>query len=959
MSKQIIKPKNDNYEYHYKELSNGLKILLISDPKADKSAASLSVNVGSLVTPKEFQGLPHFCEHMLFMGTEKYPDESSYRNFIIENGGSANGYTSSDVTNYFFAVSNDAFDEALDRFSQSFVKPLFKRDAVQREMNAVNSEHLKNIESDDWRFNQLILSEAKENSVFNHFATGSLETLNKPNIREALLEYYNKYYSSDRMALCVLSNKSIDELDKIVTNLFNAVPKREKVIIPKYDINLPYDSSNLQRFYKIVPTDEDDSIKLVWFLDNTHIHYKSNPLSFLEHLFENEGKNSLSSSLIKDDLVIELSAYGEIESNTYSTFTIEAFLTPKGLKEYKTVIYRILYYIQLIQSKELNEEFFKEKVSKLKLEFDNMSKQQPIENVEELSKNMFLYDIEDILCQDQLIQKYSPELIKKYLNALKLTNLNVYLLSQSLEDECTLKEKWYGTKFNRQPLSDIIKLNEISKHKCSHKLDYPPRNEFIPTNFDLIPKSENDTEYPIEIFKDYIHSIWYKKDNSYQTPKVQCKALIKRKKDVQGLSYKEQIMLSDLWKKIIDKEMSELVSMANLGSTCFNISPLGESLNISISGFNSVVKTVMTKILRKFVSIEYNDKDDQLKLFCETEKQQMANRLKIVPYRVAEDFLNKLIRDPSITYDEAISILNKNSFTGELLEKYAKESLKQLKNEWLIMGNITKEEAIELGLILSKELKEKPEKLSKENSSEVHAVKLKAKSNYVFRYKNVSPNETNSALISFYQCGHLSLRENCILGIIFNMLRNRFFDELRTKKSLGYVVYMAIKEIRGNTGIMCCVQSSEKLPEEIAMIIYDFFTVSKKEVADALTQEQLSTYINSILVQKKKSFISLDEEFNFNQVEMERHEFMFDRKKKYCEILEKGNITIKEVQDFFNKHLINNISRLDVEYVSHKHWEANEVKLKENNSNIKREAISSIEEFKNKNEKYPDFYNLN
>ena len=115
------------------------------------------------------------------------------------------------------------------------------------------------------------------------------------------------------------------------------------------------------------------------------------------------------------------------------------------------------------------------------------------------------------------------------------------------------------------------------------------------------------------------------------------------------------------------------------------------------------------------------------------------------------------------------------------------------------------------------------------------------------------------------------------------------------------------------------------------MIIYDFFTVSKKEVADALTQEQLSTYINSILVQKKK----------------------------YCEILEKGNITIKEVQDFFNKHLINNISRLDVEYVSHKHWEANEVKLKENNSIIKREAISSIEEFKNKNEKYPDFYNLN
>ena len=89
---------------------------------------------------------------------------------------------------------------------------------------------------------------------------------------------------------------------------------------------------------------------------------------------------------------------------------------------------------------------------------------------------------------------------------------------------------------------------------------------------------------------------------------------------------------------------------------------------------------------------------------------------------------------------------------------------------------------------------------------------------------------------------------------------------------------------------------------------------------------------------------------------------MFDKNKKYCDILEKGNITIKEVQEFFNEYLINNISRLDVEYVSHNHWMANEEKLKENNailSNIKREVVNSNTEFKNKNEKYPDFYNIN
>lgn len=73
--------------------------------------------------------------------------------------------------------------------------------------------------------------------------------------------------------------------------------------------------------------------------------------------------------------------------------------------------------------------------------------------------------------------------------------------------------------------------------------------------------------------------------------------------------------------------------------------------------------------------------------------------------------------------------------------------------------------------------------------------------------------------------------------------------------------------------------------------------------------------------------------------EIDNHEFMFDINKKYCDILEKGNITIKEVQDFFNMYFINNIARLDVEYVSHNHWEANEEKLKENNAIISNQIL--------------------
>lgn len=66
---EIPKSENDELNYHYMELSNELKVVLIQDEKIKKSAAAMNVSVGSLEDPKDVNGLAHFLEHMLFMGT--------------------------------------------------------------------------------------------------------------------------------------------------------------------------------------------------------------------------------------------------------------------------------------------------------------------------------------------------------------------------------------------------------------------------------------------------------------------------------------------------------------------------------------------------------------------------------------------------------------------------------------------------------------------------------------------------------------------------------------------------------------------------------------------------------------------------------------------------------------------------------------------------------------------------
>lgn len=71
--------------------------------------------LGYLSDPDEIPGLAHFCEHMLFLGTEKHPNENDYSKYLTENGGSSNADTYPDHTNYFFDIVPEHLESALDR----------------------------------------------------------------------------------------------------------------------------------------------------------------------------------------------------------------------------------------------------------------------------------------------------------------------------------------------------------------------------------------------------------------------------------------------------------------------------------------------------------------------------------------------------------------------------------------------------------------------------------------------------------------------------------------------------------------------------------------------------------------------------------------------------------------------------------------------------------------------------
>ena len=112
-------PEHETRLYSTLTLSNGLRVVLVSDPETkERAAAAMTVNVGHMSDPADSPGLAHFLEHLLFQGSEKYPGDSTFKTFLASHGGVTNASTSAESTTFKFAVDERFYSGALDIWAQ-------------------------------------------------------------------------------------------------------------------------------------------------------------------------------------------------------------------------------------------------------------------------------------------------------------------------------------------------------------------------------------------------------------------------------------------------------------------------------------------------------------------------------------------------------------------------------------------------------------------------------------------------------------------------------------------------------------------------------------------------------------------------------------------------------------------------------------------------------------------------
>jgi len=881
---------NDNRKTSTYELKNGLRVYIIEDDKINTSCVSMMVKIGHFYD--YISGMAHFLEHMLFNGTKKYPDEKQFTEFVSKNSGSYNAFTTHNQTCYYYTISEDGLFESMDMFCDFFVSPLIKNDCVKREMNAVDSEHKKNVGDDNWRSHEL-LRVASQHPLFTKFGTGTTETLNDPNITDHLKYFFNKYYSSDVMTLIVITNKRTKNIKKMIDENYINITKKNA-----NDFDHHPNTKILQTptLIKYVPIENQNNMTIVWEIPSFHTNLDSSPISFICFLIGNEYKESIYHILSDATYVTEFEC-GQRESiHNKCLFQIEMTLTTYGAKHKKIIINTILKYIhKLLQNinsdhiKQLYNDFIDLTNHKFKY-FEKPDNSFMIYYLSNLLSN-YIIDPENILINEIMRIPYNDVMIENMYNVLNILTLDNAVMM-------------YGSKKYDNDDKMLLFPNYQIKYKLMHKkmkcgddceyfeCELPAKNPYISIsdtdkyiNTVLRPISPNGHNnviiYPNIKFNVPVVSIILKITIplALYHPLINTCVLLYLNSMLTELNHEIYMCSSAMYNLRFDYAMDNIYfnfegNREKITDVYLNIlSKMMDPNTITSDSFNTVKHNIMQKDL--------NSLFDQ-------------------PYEKIERIFNKLLSKYYYDPKDRLKILSQ--ITLESCKDVFKKVFSKRKSILFITGNC--DNSCVNTIINNTPIKNTTEKNTKKY--------ITPNKNIVHEELNDNESEDNVAACTNILIGVLNnsnpnetYKTFCLINLLDNLIGHDYFDELRTKETFGYIVNGKIIYINDNHEKIVyysfTVQSPNKTTDEIVKRTDKFIKDYQKKINQITDFESMKKSFSKAIDNPE---INLNEMTNFifsNEIEMNNSNYDF----KKSIIHACNNITQHDIVQFYNDKFIN------------------------------------------------------
>ena len=831
-SGQIIKSPADQRDYRYLTLDNGLKVLMISDPKADKSAAAMDVSVGAYHAPKDRAGLLHFLEHMLFLGTEKYPDAGEYNEFLKKNGGSSNAYTSTEDTNYFFDVSNQVFDQALDRFAQFFIAPTMDPEFVEREKNAVDSEYSLKLKQDNRRTREAGRQAVNPDHPYSMFSVGNLDTLaDRPDdkVYDDLMAVYRRHYSANRMALVVLSNQSLAQLEKSVRAKFAAV-KNNGLAAPKLPTEF-LSANELATRVSIEPLREIRTLGLTFPIPDTQQYANEKPTRLISHLLGHQGENSLYQRLSQQGLVESLDTYVE-NDDALDAFHLELSLTEKGLKQVDNITQEIFAYIDLIKKQGVRAEYYRE-ISKIAaLDFTFQEKVSPMRTVYSLSPVLQKVPAKHLLDIEYSYSGFNEALTRQYLSRLTPDNMQQTLVAPGVKTD--RNEPLYDVSYSVKKLP-ASQLNQWQNARATADMKLPPLNPFIAEDISL--KSEKPGSRPELLAEKEGLKLWHYQDTSFNIPKAS--VFMRIESPLAANSTKHRAMLA-LAGKLIEDKLETYGFNAKAAGLDYRLFESDKGLGYSVNGYHDkqaeLIKTINDTITRFDIS------EEKFALVKDTLLRQWKNSALDRPISQVADRMKRAFGDDPFSNKAKGEALADVTLTQ--LGQYMHAMLSNVSLTVMSHGNTSKDEALALGQSFADSF------LNSAKTAPAFKLKLRrlAPGEEVITEMDIKHQDSAIAIAYPAPTSLAGLTQTRMVG---QVLTAAFFNDIRTEQQLGYVVHAGGGEIENMPTVNFYVQSSKVGPKELQRRI-DQFIQKQFSAVKGMSEEEFNQHKTGLITNIKR-----------------------------------------------------------------------------------------------------------
>ncbi|KAH8276628.1 hypothetical protein KR044_000187, partial [Drosophila immigrans] len=889
------------------------------------AACAIMIDYGSFAEPRQYQGLAHFLEHMIFMGSEKYPEENIFDAHIKKCGGFTNAMTDCEDTLFYFEVAEKHLDSSLDYFTALMKHPLMKQEAMQRERCSVDSEFQQIVQEDETRRDQLLASLATDGYPHGTFAWGNMKTL-KENVDDDVLhkllhEIRRDHYAANRMYLCVQARLPIEELESLVLRHFAEIPSNtvRAPDLSQFNYRQAFRPEFHEHAFFVRPVENVCKVELTWVLPSVRQYYRSKPDQFLSFLFGYEGRGSLCAYLRRKLWALELVAgiddNGFDLNSMYSLFNVCIYLTDEGFKHIDEVLAATFAYIKVValaNPKDLRV-IYDEQQGIEATGFRFQSQRPAMDNVQDLVINSKYFPPKDVLTGKELYYEYNEQHLAELISHLNEFKFNLMFTARKYENLVYDKqEEWFGTEYTSIPMpAKWQQLWNEADAKSLPDLFLPEPNRFVAQDFTLHWHKSGKPEVP-EAPKKLLHNdiceLWFRADDKYELPEAFMTFYLIS--PLQRKSAKNDAMCA-LYEELVKFHVSEELYPATSAGFSYTFSVSEKGLTLQVRGYNEKLHLLVESIAQAMVTVGSTLNEDMLETFVKDQRKSYFNTL-IKPRQLNRDVrLCVLEQIRWLMIDKYKSL---NDITLKDLQEFAAQFPQQLYVQGLIQGNYTEESSHNVMNALLTRLGCKA--IQERNYIEDRTVQLPQGAHYI-RCHALNEQDTNTVITNFYQLGPNTVRLECILDLLMMFVEEPLFDQLRTKEQLGYHVGATVRMNYGIAGYSIVVNSQET--KSTACHVekrIEVFRNNMMQILEDMSPEDYEHTRDSLIKLKLVADMALNTEVTRNWNEIVNEEYMFDRRRQQIDVLR--TLTKAEIVAFLLENEITNMRKISVQVIGHK-----------------------------------------